>query len=142
MQNSHSSFPLDVTRALLNSASKGGFNFGEDTALVAVQHMLKQTIDLIRTARSLGINVENIFALGKIYSNSPPIMRYLRRMGVTIVESTVPEAGEFHSYFERDVDRLWKITSDTLANRKIKRILVLDDSGVCITNVPAAVLQQ
>src|SRR5829696_6994926 len=133
MPNSHSSFPLDVTRALLNSARNGRFTFGEDTALVVVQHMLKQTIDLLKIVCALGVSVENIFALGKVYSNSPPIMRYLRRMGVTIVESTAAEPGEFHSYFERDVDLLWKITSDNLANRKIRRILVLDDSGVCIT---------
>src|SRR5215203_4883217 len=142
MQNSHSSLPLEVTHALLNKAREARFNFGEDTALVAVQHMLKQTIDLIWTVCALGISVDNIFALGKVYSNSPPVMRYLRKLGVTIVESTEPEAGEFHSYFEHDVDRLWKITSDTLSKRKIKRILILDDSGVCITNVPGNVLQR
>ena len=63
-------------------------------------------------------------------------------MGVTIVESTVPEPGEFHPNFDRDVRRLWQVAAAALAQRKIKRILVLDDAGVCITNTPADVLKR
>jgi D-isomer specific 2-hydroxyacid dehydrogenase, NAD binding domain len=133
---------LEVTRSLLHSARAARFNFGEDTAIVAVQHMLYQTVDLFGIAGEMGLNLKNIFALGKIYSNSLPVIRTLRDMGVTVIDTTVPAPGEFHSYFERDVKKLWQVATDTLSQRRIKRILVLDDAGVCITSVPPTVLRQ
>lgn len=134
--------PLKVTRAVLNCARAGNFRFGEDTALVAVQHMLLQTIDLFKTAAEMGLNFSNIFALGKVYSNSRPVIRNLRCLGATVIESTPPAPGEFHSYFKRDVERLWHVALTTLNGRNIKRILVLDDAGLCITNAPPEVLQR
>jgi hypothetical protein len=140
---SHSESPsFEVTQALLDCARTTGFSFGEDTAMVAVQHMLWQTVDLFSTASSMGLALKNIFALGKVYSNSPQVIKTLREMGVTVIESTMPEPGEFHSTFERDVARLWKVAGDALGQRQIKRLLVLDDAGVCITNVPAHILQR
>ena len=133
---------LEVTRSLLKCAREARFHFGEDTALVAVQHMLEQTVDLFSTIVDMGLSVKNIFALGKIYSNSRPVIRALRDMGVTVVESTVPAPGEFHSYFRQDVDTLWQVTAEALSHRQVKRILVLDDAGVCITRVPPDILQK
>lgn len=140
---SHSQlFPLEVTHALSEHARAARFTFGEDTALVAVQHMLQQTVDLFKTAGEMGLNLKNIFALGKVYSNSVPVIRTLVEMGVTVIESTLPEPGEFHSYFKRDIDKLWQVASEALRERRIKQVLVLDDAGVCITNVPAHVLRR
>lgn len=134
--------PFEVTHALSEQARAAGFRFGEDTALVAVQHMLEQTVDLFKTAGEMGLNLKNIFALGKVYSNSEPVIRTLLEMGVTVIESTQPEPGEFHSCFKRDIVRLWQVVSEALRTRRIRRVLVLDDAGVCITNVPADVLQR
>ena len=141
MSHSHS-FPLEVTQGLLQCAKAARFDFGEDTAMVAVQHMLWQTVDLFETASQMGLNLKNIFALGKIYSNSQPVIRTLRSMGVTVIESTMPAPGEFHSYFERDIAELWRVAGEALTQRQIKRLLVLDDAGVCITNVPADILRR
>jgi D-isomer specific 2-hydroxyacid dehydrogenase, NAD binding domain len=135
------SSPLEVTQSLLSCARAAHFDFGKDTVLVAVQHMLQQTVDLFRTIADMGLSMENIFALGKIYSNSSPVIETLREMGVTVVETTVPEPGEFHFYFRRDIDTLWRVTAEALSRREIKRILVLDDAGVCITRVPPEILQ-
>jgi D-isomer specific 2-hydroxyacid dehydrogenase-like protein len=135
-------YPLTVTRTIFNCAQDARFSFGEDTALVAVQHMLLQTVDLFQTIGAMGLNVENIFALGKVYSNSPPVIQRLRDMGVTVIDSTTPEPGEFRSYFQRDVEKLWQVVAETLRHRNIKRILVLDDGGICITSVPPEVLQR
>lgn len=141
MSRSQSS-PLEVTQSLLDCARAARFDFGEDTALVAVQHMLQQTVDLFTTVADMGLSVNNMFALGKIYSNSSAVIRTLRDMGVTVVETTVPAPGEFHAYFKQDVDTLWQLTAEALNHRRIKRILVLDDGGVCITRVPPEILQK
>ena len=128
--------PLEVTRALADCAMAARFNFGEDTAMVAVQHMLLQTVDLFKTAGDLGLKPQNVFALGKVYSNSFPVIAALRDVGVTVVDSTPAEPGEFSSYFQRDINRLWNAAAESLVQRRIKRVLVLDDAGVCIINVP------
>jgi hypothetical protein len=41
-----------------------------------------------------------------------------------------------------DVERLWQVATEQFAGRRIKRLLVLDDGGVCITNAPAEVLRR
>lgn len=133
---------LEVTRTLSNCASAVQFDFGEDTAIVAVQHMLWQTIDLFEAVAALGAKRENIFALGKVYSNSPLVIGALRDRGVTVVQSTTPEPGEFDKYFQNDVDQLWEVVARGIANRGIKRILVLDDGGRCITSIPPELLRQ
>src|ERR1043166_849816 len=133
---------LEVTRAIFNCARGSEFRFGEDTAVVAVQHMLLQTVDLFKTTAAMGLNLKNVFALGKVYSNSEPVIQTLRRMGITVIDSTTPEPGDFLRYFQRDVKRLWQVALETLRDRNIKRILVLDDGGVCITSAPSEVLQR
>jgi D-isomer specific 2-hydroxyacid dehydrogenase, NAD binding domain len=141
MSHSHSSL-FEVTQALLNCANATGFRFGDDTALVAVQHMLKQTVDLFQTVVTMGLDVKNIFALGKVYSNNVEIIETLREMGVTVVESDKPPPGEFQYCFEQDTERLWRVATEQISRRRIKRVLVLDDGGVCITSTPPEILQR
>lgn len=131
----------ELTSALLGRAEGARFHFGEDTALVMVQHMLAQTVDLLQTVCDLGLPPENMFAAGKVYSDNDEIIRVLRNLGVTVIDSTMPEPGEFDDYFQRDVDRLWQTAIEKLSQRRIKRVLVLDDGGMCITSVPPEVRQ-
>lgn len=133
---------LDVTHSLFERARSAFFNFGEDTALVAVQHMLEQTVDLFDTIAGLGLSRQNMFALGKVYSNSRPVIETLRNRGVTVAESTIPEPGRFDEFFERDCKKLWQVAAEKLATRRIKRVLVLDDGGMCITTAPPELLRR
>ena len=133
---------MEVTGALSSCARTAGFDFGSDTALVAVQHMLYQTVDLFRAIGQIGLKPENIFALGKVYSNSAPVINAIRNMGATVLESTMPAPGEFDASFDRDTQRLWESVSENLAQRKIKRIIVLDDGGRCVVNIPPDLLSR
>lgn len=123
-------------RALVDRARSARFCFGDDTAIVAVQHLLRQTVALFRAMGELGVNPKNIFALGKVYSNSPPVIRTLRETGVTVINTTVPAPGEFHVSFQHDINRLWAVAAESLRRRCIRRIIVLDDAGACIASVP------
>lgn len=133
---------MEVTRALSNAAKAAHFDFGEDTAIVAVQHMLWQTVDLCEAIAALGVRRENIFALGKVYSNSPVVIGVLRDLGITVVQSSTPKAGEFEQHFQYDVSQLWKLVAQRLSHRNIKRILVLDDGGRCSTSIPVELLRR
>ena len=133
---------MEVTRTLSDSAKAADFSFGDDTAIVAVQHMLWQTVDLCEAIAGLGARRENIFALGKVYSNSPVVIGVLRERGITVLQSSGPQPGEFERYFQDDVSRLWELVAQRLSRRNIKRILVLDDGGRCSTSIPAELLRR
>lgn len=133
---------MEVTGALSRCARTAGFSFGEDTALVAVQHMLYQTVDLFRALGEIGLKPQNIFALGKVYSNSFSVIAALRNMGVTVVPNSVAKPGEFHEAFEEDITQLWKTVTASLARRHIRRIIVLDDGGRCVTKIPPDLLSR
>jgi hypothetical protein len=134
---------MEVTNALSNRAKRANLEFGKDSALVAVQHLLWQTVDLVRAMAVTGLRLQNVFALGKVYSNNDLIIRTLREMGATVISSTVPAPGEFAECFERDVTHLWQVVAVALAERpEVRRILVLDDGGECITNVPAELIRE
>ena len=133
---------MEVTQALVGRAKAGNFEFGADTALVVVQHMLLQTVDLLRAVADMGQRLENVFALGKVYSNNISVIRTIRKMGVTVTESAMPEPGEFNQSFEQDIKHLWEVAGHGLARRHIKRIIVLDDAGGCISNAPPDLLRQ
>lgn len=133
---------MEVTRALSDAARAANFSFGEDTAIVAVQHMLWQTVDLCDAIASLGARRENIFALGKFYSNSPVVIGALRERGITVVKSSSPQPGEFERHFQHDVNQLWEVVAQRLSRSTIKRILVLDDGGRCSTSIPAELLRR
>jgi S-adenosylhomocysteine hydrolase len=133
---------MEVTQALVGRAKAANFEFGADTAFVVVQHMLLQTVDLLRAVADMGQNLENVFALGKVYSNSIPVIRTIREMGVTVTESTMPQPGEFNKCYEHDIKHLWQVAGRGLAQRHIKRIIVLDDGGRCITNAPPDLLRR
>src|SRR5215213_10041720 len=132
---------MEVTGALSDRARNAQFTFGDDTVLVAVQHMLAQTVDLFRALGEIGLNPRNIFALGKIYSNNASVISAIRDLGVTVIESTVPVPGKFDESFEHDIKRLWKVVTQSLESRRIKRIIVLDEGGHCVTNAPPELLQ-
>jgi hypothetical protein len=136
------SYPLEITQALMTCAGSIDFSFGEDTALVAVQHMLLQTVDLFETIGAIGLDLRNCFALGKVYSNNQQVIKSLRELGVTVLDATIPGPGEFHATFDRDVERLWDVAASALARRRINRILVLDDAGVCISKTPAYLMER
>lgn len=133
---------MEVTGALSGCARRAGFTFGNDTALVTVQHMLYQTVDLFRALGEVGLKPENIFGLGKVYSNSVPVITAIRNMGATVVESSFPQPGHFEDAFKTDIDRLWKTVAKNLVQRPIRRIIVLDDGGRCVINIPRDLLSR
>lgn len=133
---------MEVTQALVRSAKAHGFGFGKDTAIVAAQHMIWQTVDLFRTIADLGVRPENIFVVGKVYSNAPEVVDELSRIGINVTGTATPPPGEFNQYFRPDLAQLWEITERHLSRRNISRIMVLDDGGQCITSTPPHLLQR
>ena len=58
------------------------------------------------------------------------------------VQISLAKPGHFDEAFEQDIKHLWTTVTENLAQRNIKRIIVLDDGGRCVTNIPPALLSR
>ncbi len=109
----------------------------ENITFVCVQHFLFTTVDLIKSLIMLGAKPSNIHIMGKIYSTCPKVVEQLIKIGVVYYPSSHPQKfGHFNYYFNKDIISMWEGVSVALANTQSNTIIVLDDGGKCITNIP------
>lgn len=105
---------------------------------VCVQHELSTTINLFESLINFGANPNNIYLLGKYYSSCNDVANKLIDMGINrcpYSKSTKP--GEFKKTFGNDVKKLWQTVIDKLVNQSdIHGIIIIDDGGRCISNIP------
>lgn len=109
--------------------------------IISVQHLLRSTGSLFESLIMLGINPENIFVTGKLYSTHTTTAEGLQSLGVNVIPSTIPDRlGHYSDYLEKDVQRMW----DTLI-RKISpgsQIIILDDGGYTLKNTPERIIRE
>jgi S-adenosylhomocysteine hydrolase len=109
----------------------------ENIVFVCVQHLLFTTIDLIKSLIILGAQPSNIHIMGKVYSTCPKVVDQLIEMGVIYYPSSCPQKwGYFQDYFNNDIIDMWNKVSSMLPIDKSSNIIVLDDGGQSIANVP------
>ena len=130
---------MEVTGALSRCARNAGFSFGADTVwLPCSTCFTRQWIYSGHWARL--VSNRKTFSLGKVYSNECFGDLHPAKMGVTVVKTGKP--GHFDEAFEQDIKHLWTTVTENLAQRHIKRIIVLDDGGRCVTNIPPDLLSR
>lgn len=113
-----------------------------DIAIVYVHHPLKTSVNLIDSMMRLGAKPENIFVLGKKYSECKPVVQEITRYGVHYQPcSTQRGLGQYNDCFTRDINLLWKKVSDNLG-KDIQNLLILDHGGYATSFVPAPLLEQ
>lgn len=109
--------------------------------IIAVQHLLRSTGSLFETIIRYGIKPQNIFLTGKIYSTNFETSEKLKRLGINVVESTIPDKlGYYISFLEKDVKFMWKELIKVLTPGA--KIIILDDGGFVLKNVPDEVLSR
>lgn len=110
-----------------------------DYYIIAVQHLLRSTGSLFETIIRYGIKPQNIFLTGKIYSTNFETSVKLKKLGINVIESTVPDKlGYYISFLEKDVKFMWKELIKVLTPGA--KIIILDDGGFVLKNVPDEVL--
>ncbi len=108
-----------------------------DTIFICVQHLLFTTVDLIESLIRIGAKPSNIHIMGKIYSSCPEVVDQLINIGVVYHPSTQPEKlGYFEDYFNQDIKNMWSKICSSIKQLKSNKIIVLDDGGKCILNIP------
>jgi len=107
--------------------------------IIAVQHLLRSTGSLFETVIRYGIIPQHIFVTGKIYSTNFETSVKLKKLGINVIESTVPDKlGYYISFLENDVKFMWKELIKALTPGA--KIIILDDGGFVLKNVPDEVL--
>lgn len=107
------------------------------TVFIGVQHMLETTVTLFDGLIKLGVKPHNMFFTGKCYSSSSIIEEEVRNRGIHLVPATIPyKPGHFQDSFRAQVIQMWSICVDKIRRRGIDRVIILDDGGRCLENMP------
>lgn len=111
----------------------------DDFYIISVQHLLRSSGSLFETLIRYGIKPQNIFLTGKIYSTHIETSVKLKKLGITVIESTIPDKlGHYISFLEKDVKNMWIELMKVLTPGA--KIIILDDGGFVLKNVPDRVL--
>ncbi len=108
--------------------------------IISVQHLLRSTGSLFETLIRWGIEPSHIFLTGKIYSAHYETIKKIGRLGINIKKPTIPDClGHYSDFLEKDVLDLWEqLKQDLTPNAKI---IILDDGGFVLKNVPDEILK-
>src|SRR5262245_6057015 len=112
------------------------------TCVVCVQHLLESTGSLLNACVQLGIAPESIFVLGKSYSANNAVLESLISSGVHVKVNRIDSRlTGFQTEFAEVVRRMWNDVAAFLRNEEIDRILIVDDGGHCIEQMPLELIQ-
>ena len=139
--------PFDARRRMIFSdvplisafASKFGTSAGplSDVALVGVQHLLETTGSLLECLIRLGLQPENIFIAGKIYSTCPNVQEKIKKLGIYVQNAGLPRRwGCYENQLTIDVSKLWEVAARRISTGQIRKVVVLDDGGCALANIP------
>jgi S-adenosylhomocysteine hydrolase len=114
----------------------------KNIGIVYIHHPLKTSVNLVDSMIRLGAMPENIFVLGKKYSECKAVVQEITCYGVHYQPcSDQLGLGQYNYSFTRDINLLWKKVGDNLG-KDIKNLLILDHGGYASSFVPVPLLKQ
>lgn len=115
----------------------------DNILFVCVQHLLQTTDYMFEKLFLLGVKPENVHILGKTYSSSSDVVEKFILRGCHYYPNTQQSNfGEFSTTFIEDIKAMWDRIQQRLIHEKPRIIVVLDDGGACLTNVPDNILEE
>jgi hypothetical protein len=110
---------------------------------VCVQHILETTGSLLEAMIGLGAKPASVHIVGKCYSTNPDVLDELSQLGISCHGGSLPTSlGTYRSAAENDVGELWQRVLRATECLSLKRLVVLDDGGRCISAVPSEILKR
>lgn len=138
-------FKLPTLHALLQKTLKSENPTPvKDTIIVYIHHPLKTSVTLLQSILDLGANPNDVFVLGKHYSECPTVVTEMKAMNVHYQDcSEQIGLGLFHRSFLYDLSELWsgvKKHIETHYQGQRKKIMVLDHGGHAVNTIPQVLL--
>jgi len=111
----------------------------KDCCLIAGQHILGTTVDLIKLFLKLGLDPQKIYLLGKCYSTNQNAFQELRSLGVYVSDDSFfyDSTVEFDAYYPQIVSDFISFAIKDL-KQKIglsDKLVILDDGGFVINSL-------
>jgi S-adenosylhomocysteine hydrolase len=109
---------------------------------VCGQHLLLTTISLVKSLIALGAKPENIFMVGKPYSNNHDAVQELKKLGINYQPNSKQMAlGGFSTAYNFDNFKMWAAALEHIEKLKkegtpIDGMIALDDGGHVLENMP------
>lgn len=108
--------------------------------IISVQHLLESTGSMFESLLRIGFNPSHIYLTGKIYSTHHETQEKLKQLGIQVQESSYPsKLGYYADTLVSDIQKMWKKLSAFLEPNS--KIIVLDDGGYALVNVPEDILK-
>lgn len=128
---------LEVLDTIVQLAKQQALPKLDKTVIIGVQHALETTATLFQAFIQLGIKPHNMFFSGKCYSTSPAVAKTIQNMGINFLPGSVPAGtGGYQAASKEDVKTLWKQFESAAETSAIERVIILDDGGRCIEEMP------
>lgn len=128
---------LPVLTALIDAFPSKEIPGISSIAFVCVQHLVFTTVNLMDALMQLGAHPDNIHIIGKSYSSCSEVADKLMERGCHYYpNSRQDKIGSFTECFVRDVKHMWQAVHEDLKKKEIKLLVILDDGGNCLSNVP------
>jgi S-adenosylhomocysteine hydrolase len=115
----------------------------ERIAFVCVQHILPTTASVFYALVRLGVKPHNIYLLGKHYSTIYISKQQITKLGIHLFDNSIQtKLGYFSETFSLDISRLWHYVLRDLRQKNIDGIIIVDDGGYCLSQVPSELVNQ
>ncbi len=134
---------MPVFVGLVDLISQGGNRKPlEGVGIVYIHHPLRTSFNVILGMIQLGAHPEDIFVLGKSYSESPGVVQSINKLGVFYQPSSKQVAlGGFSNAFVQDINWLWLNVLGKL-RKNVKKLIILDHGGHAMQFVPHEILRR
>jgi S-adenosylhomocysteine hydrolase len=117
--------------------TRGGLPDLSKTVFIGVQHMLETTVTLFDAIIALGVKPENMFFSGKCYSTSPVIAEAVIKRGIRLMASNKPRTpGGYEESCQHGIEKMWRLCIEDISKKNIDSIIILDEGGRCLENMP------
>jgi hypothetical protein len=121
----------EAYRYLITRPDKPDFS---RTLFVCGEHLLETTVSLLEMYIRLGAKPENIYVVGKSYSNNADVIQQLHRLKINHVPNNEQDTlGSFSIGYDGDIAEMLKRVTNRFKNpskrSKIDGVIVADDGG-------------
>lgn len=129
---------LPVLDSIVDAFPVKEIPYFDSIAFVCVQHLLFTTVNLIESLMQLGTDPDNIHIMGKSYSTCPQVVDKLITSDCHFYANSLQEKlGDFKTCVIQDINKMWQAVYSNLQQKNIKLLVILDDGGTCLSNVPS-----
>ena len=130
---------LPVLERMASMAMQHNFPSQENTAIISVQHLLGSTCSLYQALINvLKLPSKHIFVSGKCYSTNKQAFSTLQAMGISVTpDISCFQPGDYSVARSIVVRQMWNdFTRHIEKHKEIENIIVLDEGGLCVREMP------